>query len=69
MPVHVMLRALGFDAHVDGFEQHASISPEVHAASGAVVQLPVNLEEDTEASAGHVTSCCPCMKQAQGACD
>ena len=69
MPVHVMLRALGFNEHVEGFVQHASISPEMHAARGAVVQLPVNLEGDTEASAGDANSLQACLQRAQGLCD
>ena len=45
MPGQVMLRALCCNVHVAGLAQHASTSPEAHAASGAVVQLPVNLDE------------------------
>lgn len=46
MPGQVILRALCCNVHVDGLAQHASISPEMHAASGAVVQLPVNLVKE-----------------------
>ena len=43
MPAHVILQAYGWGVHCDPFAQHASISPALQVASGAEVQLPVNL--------------------------
>lgn len=49
MPVQVILRAYGCGVHIEPLAQHASISPELQAASGAEVQLPVNLKKNTAA--------------------
>ena len=47
MPGQDMLRAFGANVHVEGLAQHASTSPGRQAESGALVQLPVNLNGDT----------------------